>query len=149
MKIRLLLVTCIIAVTSVCFAQNIVTQDSLQTTGKNLENAKKTVIPSGRIILADMKANNPALFTQYQNGKNQQRKGMILTCVGGGLIGGSAFAFILSDITTNYPVLDGTVYYDSATWLISVSKKTLPFSVFLFFIIKIKESIFARISFFA
>ena len=33
--------------------------------------------------------------------------------------------------------------------LYSVSKKTLPFSVFLFFIIKIKESIFARISFFA
>ena len=119
MKIRLLLIAYFIAVTGVCFAQNVVTQDSVQTTGENLENAKKPVIPSGRIILQDMKANNPALFTQYQNGKSQQRKGMILTCVGGGLIEGAAFAFIMSDITKNPSVLDGTVYYDSTTWLIT------------------------------
>ena len=118
MKIRLLFVVCFIAITSGCFAQNVGTQDSDQTTVK-MNNTNQPVIPSGRIILQDMKANNPALFTQYQNGKKQQMTGMILACVGGGLIGGSAFAFIMYDITKNPSVFDGIAYYDSTTWLIT------------------------------
>ena len=118
MKIRILLIVCFIAVTGFCLAQNVVTQDSDQTMVK-MNNTNQLMIPSGRIILQDMKANNPVLFTQYQNGKNQQRKGMILTCVGGGLIGGTAFAFFMSDVTKNSSVFDGTGYDDSATWLVT------------------------------
>ena len=118
MKIRLLLVAYFIAITNVSFAQNVVTQDSDRKM-VNMNNTNQPVIPSGRIILQDMKANNPALFTQYQNGKHQQKTGMILTCVGGGLIGGSAFAFIMSDITKNPSVFDGTGFDDSNTWSIT------------------------------
>ena len=114
---RLLLIMCFFAVTSVCFAQNDDTQDSERTTVQ-LNRSNQPVIPSGRIILQDMKVNNPPLFMQYQNGKNQQRKGMILTCVGGGLIAGSALAFIMYDIAKNPAMLDVTLY-DSTTWAVT------------------------------
>ena len=97
MKIRILLIVCFIALTDVCFAQNFVAQDSVQTAGKNLENAKKTVIPSGRIIVADMKANHPAVFSQYQSGKKMQRTGMILSFAGGGVIIIGAICSIIPD----------------------------------------------------
>ena len=86
MKMRLLLIVCIIAVTSVCFAQNVVTQDTVQTSGENLENVKKPVIPSGRTILADMKTNNPVMYSQYRSGKKMKTTGIIMSGVGGGLI---------------------------------------------------------------
>ena len=86
MKIRLLLVASFIAVTCVCFAQNFVTKDSVQTTNEKSENVKKTVIPSGRIILADMKTNNPVMYSQYHSAKRKQRTGIIMTGVGGGVI---------------------------------------------------------------
>ena len=98
MKIRLLLVTCLIAVKSLCFAQNVITQDSLQTAGKNLENAKKPVIPSGRTILADMKTNNPAMYSQYRSGKKMQTTGIIMSGVSGGLIVTGAVFSILPDV---------------------------------------------------
>jgi hypothetical protein len=95
MKIRLLLLVCFIIVKGACFAQNDVTNDSLQTTGKNLENAKKPVIPSGRTILADMKTNNPEMYLQYRSGKKMQRTGIIMSGVGGGfLLAGAIFSII-------------------------------------------------------
>ena len=64
MKIRLLLIVGFIAVTCACLAQNIVTKDSALTANVKSENAKKPVIPSGRTILADMKTNNPVMYSQ-------------------------------------------------------------------------------------
>ena len=79
MKNRLFLVVCFIAVTYVCFAQN----------------ADKTVIPSGRTILADMKINNPIMYSQYQSARKNQRTGIIVTGIGGGLtLIGTVFAII-------------------------------------------------------
>lgn len=66
MKIRLLLVVYFITVTKICFAQNVITQDPIQTTDKNLENAKKLVVLTGRAILTDMKINNPIMYSQYR-----------------------------------------------------------------------------------
>ena len=92
---RLLLLTCLIAVTSICFAQNIVTRNSVQTSGRSLENAQKPVIPSGRVILADMKAYNPGMYSQYQSGRKKQRTGIIMTSVGGGCVMiGAIFAIV-------------------------------------------------------
>ena len=79
MKIRLLFTACFIAVTCVCFAQN----------------AEKIVIPSGRTILADMKINNPEMYSQYQTARKNQRTGIIMTGLGGGLtLIGAVFAII-------------------------------------------------------
>ena len=86
MKIKLLLATCLIAVTGACFAQNVVTQDSVRTADKNFEPARKPVIPSGRTVLADMKTHNPAMYSQYQSGKKMQRTGIIMTSIGGGVV---------------------------------------------------------------
>ena len=97
MKIRLLFVACFIAVTGVCFAQNVVTQDSVQTADKNLGSRKKPVIPSGRIVLADMKTNNPVMYSQYQSGKKMQRTGIVMTGVGGGFVVIGAIFSIIPD----------------------------------------------------
>ena len=97
MKIRLLLVVCFIAVTGFCFAQNVVTQDSGQSMGNNLEKAKKPVIPSGRTILADMKANNPVMYSQYQSGKKMQRNGIVWTGIGGGIVIIGAICSVIPD----------------------------------------------------
>ena len=79
MKNRLLFLAYFIAVTYVCFGQN----------------ADKTVIPSGRTILADMKTNNPILYSQYQSARKNQRTGIIVTGIGGGLtLIGTVFAII-------------------------------------------------------
>ena len=89
MKMRLLSVACFIAVTSVCFAQNVVTQDM----DRNLGSAKKPVIPSGKTVLADMKANNPVMYSQYQSAKKKQKNGIIWTGIGGGVfLMGTLFA---------------------------------------------------------
>ena len=93
MKIRLLLVVCFITIAVVCFAQNVVRQDSVQ----NLENAKKPIIPSGRIVLADMKTHNPVMYSQYQSAKKKQKNGIILTSIGGGLILTGAIVSILPE----------------------------------------------------
>jgi hypothetical protein len=102
MKIKLLLVACFIAFAGVSVAQNAVTQDSVQTVDRNFENLKKTVIPSGRTVLADMKAHSPNMYLQYQAAKKKQRTGIILTGVGGGVIMiGALFSMIPdSDNTT-------------------------------------------------
>ena len=92
-----LLTAYFIAVTGVCFSQNVVTQDSIQTQDKNLENAKTAVIPSGRTVLAEMKTNNPEMYSQYQSGKKMQRAGIIMTGVGGGAILMGAIFSILPD----------------------------------------------------
>ena len=97
MKTRLLLVVCFIAVSGFCVAQNVVTQDSVQSMGKSLENAKKPVIPSGRIILADMKANNPEMYSQYQSGKKMQRNGIVWTGIGGGFVLIGAICSVIPD----------------------------------------------------
>jgi len=80
-----LLAAYFIAVTGVCFAQNIVTQDPIQTPDKILENSKKSDIPSGRTVLTDMKTNHPELYLQYRSGKKMQRTGIIMTGTGGGI----------------------------------------------------------------
>ena len=84
MKIKLLPVAYFIAVTGVCFAQN-------------FENVEKPVIPPGRIIMADMKANNPVMYSQYQSGKKQQVTGIVLTSAGGGLFVMGAMFRIIPD----------------------------------------------------
>ena len=98
MKISLLLVTCFIAVTGVCFAQNVVMQDSVQTTGENLETMKKPIIPSGRTILADMKTNNPAMYSQYRSGIKMQKTGIIMIVAGGAIIYFDFAYFLISDM---------------------------------------------------
>jgi len=88
MKIRLLFILCII---SSYFAQNVVSQ----TADNNLENAKKPVIPSGRTVLADMKANNPVMYSQYLSARKKQRTGIIMTGAGGGVfVIGAIFSVI-------------------------------------------------------
>ena len=95
MKMRLLSVACFIALTSVCFAQNVATRDSVQTTDRNLRSVKKPVIPSGKVILADMKTNHPDVYLQYQSAKKKQRTGIIMTGVGGGVfLAGTIFSMI-------------------------------------------------------
>ena len=96
MKIRLLLIACFVAITGVCFAQNVVIQDSVQTTNK-MENTIKPVIPRGRTILADMKTNNPVMYSQYISQRKMQKKGTVLSCVGGGLIAMGALFSIIPD----------------------------------------------------
>ena len=95
--ISMLLAAYFIAVTDVCFAQNGVTQDSLQTTDKNLENAKKPVIPSGRTILADMKTDHPEVYLQYQSAKKKQTNGIVWTGIGGGITMIGAILSIIPD----------------------------------------------------
>ena len=83
MKRRLLLVAWLVAVTGVCLAQNGVTQNS------------KPVVPRGSIVLADMKAHHPVMFSQYQSAKKKQRNGTIWTGIGGGFVlAGAVFAII-------------------------------------------------------
>ena len=101
MKIRLLLAVCFIAVTVSCLAQNVVTQDSVQSTDKNLENVKKPVIPSEKTILADMEANNPVMYSQYQSAKKLQRNGINWTGIGGGFV-------LIGAICSVIPDSDGT-----------------------------------------
>ena len=101
MEIRFLLIVCFIAVTCVCSAQNVVTQDSVQTSGENLGNVKKPVIPSGRTILADMKDNNPVMYSQYQSRKKMQRNGIVWTGIGGGFV-------LIGAICSVIPDSDGT-----------------------------------------
>ena len=98
MKIKLLLIACFSVVTSECFAQNVVTQDVVQPADRNLENTKKPVIPSGRTILADMKTNNPVMYSQYRSGKKMQTTGIIMSGVSGGLIATGAVFSILPDV---------------------------------------------------
>ena len=97
MKIRLLVVACFIAVTGFCFAQNAVTQNSVQTADKNLGNVQKPVIPSGRTILADMKAYNPVMYSQYQSAKKMQRNGIVWTGIGGGFVLIGAICSVIPD----------------------------------------------------
>jgi len=94
-KIRLLLVASFIAVTYVCFSQNIVTKEYVQATDEKSENTKKPVRLSGRTILADMKVNNPEMYSQYQSARKNQRTGIIMTGAGGGvLLIGAIFSII-------------------------------------------------------
>ena len=97
MKIRLLLFASFITITCVCFGQNIVTKDSIQIANEKSGNAKKPAIPSGRTILADMKTNNPVMYSQYQSAKRNQRTGIIMTSVGGGVIMVGAIFSIFPD----------------------------------------------------
>ena len=100
MKIRLLLVASFIAVTYVCFSQNIVTKEYVQATDEKSENTKKPVRLSGRTILADMKVNNPAMYSQYQSARKNQRTGIIMTGAGGGvLVIGAIFSIIPDNAT--------------------------------------------------
>ena len=94
---RLLLIMCFIAATNVCFAKNVVTQDSVQTEDKKLENVKKPIIPSGRTVLVDMKTHNPDMFSQYQSARKKQRTGIILTGIGGGLFLAGAIVSVLPE----------------------------------------------------
>jgi hypothetical protein len=112
MKIRLLLVASFVVVTGVCFAQNVVTQDFVQTTGKNLENAKKPVVPSGKTVLADMKTYHPAMYSQYQSAKKRQRTGIVLTGVGGGVIVMGAILSMIPD-TDNGTVTMGSYIFET------------------------------------
>ena len=95
--ISMLLAAFFIAVTSVCLAQNVVTQDSVKTTDKNLEGVKKPVIPSGRTILADMKTNHPEVYLQYQSAKKKQTNGTVWTGIGGGFVLFGAIFSIIPD----------------------------------------------------
>ena len=97
MKIRLLLFFCLIVVTSVCFAQNVVTRNSSQSTSRNLENQTKPAITSGRAIVADMKTYNPGMYWRYQSGKKMQRTGIIMTGAGGGVAMIGAILSIIPD----------------------------------------------------
>ena len=97
MKIKCLLIVCFIVGLGICFAQNVVTGDAVQITSKNLENANKSVIPSNRIILAEMKTNNPVMYSQYQSGKKMQITGIIMTGVSGGLVVAGAIFSIIPD----------------------------------------------------
>ena len=94
---RLLLIVCFIAATKVCFAQNDVTQDSVQTEDKKLENVKKPVTLSGRTVLFDMKTNNPVMYSQYLSARKKQRTGMILSFAGGGAIIAGAVLSVFPD----------------------------------------------------
>jgi len=96
MKIRLLLVACLVVITSaVCFAQSAVMRDTVQTSDNNFEAVKSPVFPSGRTILADMRTNSPAMYSQYRSAKKKQRTGIILTGAGGGvLVMGAIFSVI-------------------------------------------------------
>ncbi|MDR2147578.1 MAG: hypothetical protein LBE91_14085, partial [Tannerella sp.] len=92
MKKRLLLTVYFLTVAVVCFAQGAVSRDSVQTMNNN---EKKPVIPSGRTILKDMRANNPEMYLQYQSAKKRQRTGIIMTGAGGGLLViGAIFSFM-------------------------------------------------------
>ncbi|MDR1762296.1 MAG: hypothetical protein LBR55_07585 [Bacteroidales bacterium] len=75
MKIHFLLLVYIIAFANTSFAQDVVAQDSNQHTDTNLESVKKTEIPSGSIILADMEINNPVMYSQYQSARKKQITG--------------------------------------------------------------------------
>ena len=97
MKIRLLIITCFVAATGVCFAQNEVIQDSVQTAVKKMAYAEKPVIPPGRIVLADMKAHKPEMYSQYQSKKKLQRTGIIMTSIGGGFVMMGAIFSVLPD----------------------------------------------------
>ena len=96
MKIRLLLVACLVVITSaVCFAQSAVMRDTVQTSDNNFEAVKSPVFPSGRTILADMRTNSPAMYSQYRSAKKKQRTGIILTGAGGGVfVMGAIFSAI-------------------------------------------------------
>ena len=97
MKIRLFLIVCFSVVASNCFTQNVVTQDVVQPADRNLENTDKPIIPSGRTILADMKTNNPVMYSQYRSGKKMQTTGIIMSGVSGGLIAVGAVFSIIPD----------------------------------------------------
>jgi len=84
MRIRLL--ACFIAVTGVCFAQNIIAQDSVQTADTNFEKVTKPVILSKKNILTDMKAYNPEMYSQYRSGKKTQITGIAMIGAGVGFI---------------------------------------------------------------
>ena len=99
--ISMFLAAYFIAGTNICFAQVVVTPDSVQTVDMNLESAKKPVIPSGRIILAEMKTHNPEMFSQYNSAKKKQRTGIIMTSAGGGV-------FLIGAIFSIIPDFDGT-----------------------------------------
>ena len=95
MKNRLLLIASLIVVTCVSFAQNNATEDYVRTVDEKSENTKKYVRPSGRTILADMKVNKPAMYSQYQSARKSQRTGIIMTGAGGGvLVIGAIFSII-------------------------------------------------------
>jgi len=96
MKMRSLFVAYFVVLTSACFAQNVGTQDS----DKNLGIAKKPVIPSGRTVVADMKANHPEMYSQYKSGKKMRTTGTILTGVGG-------YLFVLGTVYSFIPDTDG------------------------------------------
>jgi len=91
------LATCLIAVTGVCFAQNVVIQDSVQAADKNFGPAKKPVIPSGRTILADMKTNHPDVYSKYYSAKKKQINGTVWTGIGGGITVIGAILSIIPD----------------------------------------------------
>ena len=97
MKIRFLLIASFIAVTSVSFAENIDTKESVQTTDEKSENKQMPVIPSGRTILADMRVNDPEMYSQYQSARKKQRTGIIMTGVGGGVLAIGAIFSIIPD----------------------------------------------------
>ena len=84
--LRKVLLTCFIAGAGICCAQDAVTQDTVQTVDKNLENANKTVVPSGTTVLADREAFHPVMYSQYQSGNKMQRNGIVWTGIGGGLV---------------------------------------------------------------
>ena len=97
MKIRLLLTMNLIVFSSICFPQNVVSQNAVQMTDRNRNNTEKPVIPSGRTILADMKTHNPGMYLQYQSGKKMQRTGIIMTGAGGGCVLIGAIFSIIPD----------------------------------------------------
>jgi len=98
MKIRILLVLCLVVVTSeVCFSQNVELKDSVLLDNIGLDVAKKPVVISNRTVLANMKINNPVMFSHYQSGKRMQRTGIIMTGAGGGLAIMGAIFSILPD----------------------------------------------------
>jgi hypothetical protein len=99
---KFLLVAGFIAVSGVCFAQHVVTQEADQTTDKNLENAQRPVIPSGRTLLAEMKVKNPGMYSYYQSGKKMQRTGIIMTGAGGGCVVIGALFSLISNTNGGY-----------------------------------------------
>jgi hypothetical protein len=114
-KTKSLLLACFIAVTGVCFAQNTVTQDSVQTLENAIRPATPYKRPSGKTILNDMKTNEPLMYLQYQSGKKMQRNGIILTSAGGGIVGAGAMFCMIEGMLGTYG--DGRLLYTGLVFM--------------------------------
>lgn len=109
MKNGLFTIVIFTMISNVCFAQNVVRQDSVQTTEKTMVYANREVKPSGRFSLATMKTLDPMLYSQYQSGKKMQVTGIILTGVGGGVTMLGALFSILPDADRGEITIGGSV----------------------------------------